>query len=158
MYTFAKKSSSGHIVVKTDIYFAPSSAKTLASLILMNKEYALQDEDFLKSMEYTYKKINFSRETLSEWQNKIGNLFCVYCKKQDLIIELEGMSVSNNIKATIDHVVPISEGGDVFNIENVVCACGKCNTKKGSKSLDDYLKSINLSKEEFNKRLDKYKK
>ena len=35
---------------------------------------------------------------------------------------------------TIDHVVPLSKGGK-WVWENLVTACGRCNGKKGSRSL-----------------------
>ena len=34
---------------------------------------------------------------------------------------------------TLDHVVPKSQGGK-STWENVVCACGRCNRKKGGKT------------------------
>ena len=37
---------------------------------------------------------------------------------------------------TIDHVIPKSRGGSMV-WGNVVCACVKCNTKKGSRSLNE---------------------
>jgi 5-methylcytosine-specific restriction endonuclease McrA len=39
----------------------------------------------------------------------------------------------NNSTATMDHVVPISKGGKT-NWENIITACGPCNTKKGNHS------------------------
>jgi len=35
--------------------------------------------------------------------------------------------------ATMDHVVPVSRGGKT-NFENIVTACGPCNTRKGNRS------------------------
>lgn len=45
---------------------------------------------------------------------------CLYC----------GTNV-NNSTATMDHVIPISKGGKT-NWENIVTACGPCNTKKAN--------------------------
>jgi len=36
--------------------------------------------------------------------------------------------------ATMDHVQPVSKGGKT-NFENIVTACGPCNTRKGNKLL-----------------------
>jgi 5-methylcytosine-specific restriction endonuclease McrA len=33
--------------------------------------------------------------------------------------------------ATLDHVVPISKGGGITDLNNVVIACWPCNNKKG---------------------------
>ena len=48
---------------------------------------------------------------------------CQYCRKEFPTVQL-----------TLDHVVPISRGGET-TWENVVTACKKCNNKKGSKML-----------------------
>lgn len=43
-------------------------------------------------------------------------------------------------KATVDHVIPKSGGGST-SIANSVVACKKCNSKKGRKDFDEYVKS-----------------
>ena len=53
------------------------------------------------------------------------NFECQYCGKNGTVKEL-----------TIDHVIPISRGGK-NTWENVVTACSPCNSKKGSKLLDE---------------------
>ncbi|RQM94427.1 hypothetical protein COR53_07845 [Staphylococcus pettenkoferi] len=40
---------------------------------------------------------------------------------------------------TIEHVVPISKGG-THSWDNVMVACRDCNTRKKTKSLEDFLK------------------
>ena len=50
------------------------------------------------------------------------NSTCQYCNKKFMKQEL-----------TLDHVVPKSQGGK-STWENVVCACGRCNRKKGGKT------------------------
>lgn len=45
---------------------------------------------------------------------------CQYCRSKEHL--------------TIDHVVPVSKGGE-FSWTNCVCACRDCNMKKGSKTL-----------------------
>ena len=48
---------------------------------------------------------------------------CQYCGRGD-------------IPLTIDHVVPISRGGE-DTWENLVCACVQCNNKKGDRTPDE---------------------
>ena len=55
---------------------------------------------------------------------------CVYCHAA-----VVGHGHSNN-RATIDHVTPQHMGG-ATSWENCVCACAKCNSKKGGLSLKD---------------------
>lgn len=35
---------------------------------------------------------------------------------------------------TVDHVVPLSKGGEPFNLDNLVACCSRCNSKKRDKS------------------------
>ena len=50
---------------------------------------------------------------------------CQYCGKRFATSDL-----------SLDHVVPLSRGG-VTNWENVVCACLRCNVRKGNKSPEE---------------------
>lgn len=62
--------------------------------------------------------------TGAEWRSIPFNDICSYCGKTG--------------EMTIDHVVPISAGG-TNSTENIVPACGRCNSSKGNKSLVFYL-------------------
>lgn len=58
--------------------------------------------------------------------------FCYYCKEQLMLNELE-----------LDH--SRSRRPDLrFEMTNLVPSCHRCNTAKGSRSADEYLKEINL--------------
>lgn len=35
---------------------------------------------------------------------------------------------------TVDHVIPIAKGGDPISLDNMVAACRRCNSSKGSRS------------------------
>ena len=52
---------------------------------------------------------------------------CVYCDKKDVPLE-------------IDHIVPRSKGGS-DRVSNLTLSCHKCNQKKGSQSLVEFLKN-----------------
>ena len=62
-----------------------------------------------------------------------GNLTCVYCGKQHLIIQPVGMTIPPEIMATVDHFTAKAKGGDHFNEDNMVVACSKCNGNKSDK-------------------------
>ena len=53
------------------------------------------------------------------------NFECQYCGEHGSLKDL-----------TIDHVIPVSRGGQ-NTWENVVTACGPCNSKKGNKLLNE---------------------
>ncbi len=66
-----------------------------------------------------YKKVELSRKNIL----RRDNYRCVYC---------------NNARPqlTIDHIIPKSRGGsDTW--ENLVCACVRCNNRKGNRTPDE---------------------
>ena len=130
MITIEKKSNLGSTTLKHSIYFDPNDAKSYAASILLHEALKVLDVDYLDNIEYRNKKIQFSRDYLTEIQNRLGSISCTYCGKKNLVIELDGMKVKNNIKATIDHIHPISKGGPVFDLSNICTCCGTCNNKK----------------------------
>jgi 5-methylcytosine-specific restriction endonuclease McrA len=40
---------------------------------------------------------------------------------------------------TVDHIVSIKSGGDPISLENMISACKKCNSSKGSRSQGVFL-------------------
>jgi len=42
----------------------------------------------------------------------------------------------------IDHAVPLSKGG-TNDIDNLVFACTRCNSRKGAKTCEDYIAELN---------------
>ena len=97
---------------------------------MLFNELKLQDVDYVNSITLVKDKIQFSRNYLHNVQNSnCGNLTCSYCGKQNLIIEDEGMIVNQHIKATIDHIIPLSKGSKFEDLSNITVACGTCNNK-----------------------------
>lgn len=76
---------------------------------------------------------------LSERQNHR----CCYCGcdtwHPDIIDYKTDRSKSN--KATLEHLLPTSQGG-TFSWDNLVMACSECNTARGDIPFEDFLKSI----------------
>lgn len=161
-YKITKRTRTGGTKFVDTIYFEPSP-KTYASAVLLKDYYEQRDADFISSIEYRMRKIAFSRNFLRRELKIKKNLCCSYCNKSNLRIEFNNMNVPNEIKATIDHVIPISAGGDIFSVNNVVVACGKCNTKKGSQPLEEFLSThavyLKEKREKFaNKKFNGYRK
>lgn len=142
VHQLVKTSNSGSTRHVTKIYFEIDKPNTLASYLMLKKFYFDQDETNHNSIAFRMKKINFSRTFLSEVKQREGSLTCTYCQKPNLIIELADMLVSHNLKATIDHIVPLSKGGVFFDYCNINVCCGKCNSKKGSMDVEDFLKIV----------------
>lgn len=73
-----------------------------------------------------------------DWRRKrfkkqAGN--CAYCGVP-MVIEPQG----SRPLATLDHVIPISRGGE-HHWENAVCACEKCNHSKGDLTAAEFVAS-----------------
>ena len=115
----------------------PDSTSLAASVLLFN-DLRKQDRDYIETMDLPRKRIEFSRTYLRREQKLSGTLYCRYCGVRDLIIEEEGMIVSQRKKATLDHIVPVSKGGARFDTNNVVVCCGFCNCKKGTMSAEEF--------------------
>lgn len=78
----------------------------------------------------------FKRENV----HKNSNYECVYCHKS-----LEQMKIDNDY--TLDHKIPIKKGGN-NNEDNLVISCRSCNSKKGTKTYNQYIKIKELFKTE----------
>jgi CRISPR/Cas system Type II protein with McrA/HNH and RuvC-like nuclease domain len=48
------------------------------------------------------------------------NFTCIYCGRS---------SIEDNVKLAIDHIIPVSKGGD-NKIKNLVTSCHECNSRK----------------------------
>jgi len=142
-----EKSINGNTKTVHSIYFLVDNPKTLAAKILLRDYYISLDETIKTSFAFRMRKVAFSRAYLTKVLCEKGDLKCSYCSKTNLLIELEGMDVPKNRKATIDHIIPISKGGEVFSEENVTVSCYDCNNKKGSLDLKDF-EQIAISKKE----------
>jgi len=62
------------------------------------------------------------------------NYHCTYCGKQ-----------LTRFTATLDHIMPVSEGGD-NSAENLKTACLQCNSRKTARPLGDFLIESNPSR------------
>ena len=61
------------------------------------------------------------------WQGLIQNGHCYYCRAE-----------VDRITATMDHIVPISQGGRSTK-SNIVVSCKSCNTKKRNLTAVEWL-------------------
>ena len=111
-----------------------SNVRRAVILLYLGKAEVIKplDHQFLRSMRLSlpvpsivrlllYKKVPAKRVVLSKKNIMIrDNYQCQYC----------GMK---KVSLTIDHVIPRVRGGSV-NWENLVCACVRCNNKKGNRT------------------------
>ena len=86
---------------------SPSMAFNVPSIIMLSNYHHLK------------KEVKFSRSNVFSRDNYV----CQYCEKK---------FPKNDL--TLDHVIPISKGGDT-SWENVTTSCKGCNNKKGNSDL-----------------------
>jgi 5-methylcytosine-specific restriction endonuclease McrA len=104
---------------------------SLAALVLLTKKLAPKPYGFKVWLKY---RSWFLREHMRK--HKVLN--CFYCghgplkKQSDFTDEL----------ATLDHVKPLSKGGERFHSSNLVVACYRCNSRKKDKDVEEFLKPI----------------
>jgi 5-methylcytosine-specific restriction endonuclease McrA len=132
------------------------SIKSPAALYLLNQFYLTRDVDYLADTHN--KRIQFSRDYLSDQLAKCGTLTCKYCGKKDLVIEFDShRPIPKTIKATIDHIIPISKGGEIYDVNNIAIACARCNARKSDLLPEDFEKILELNREKEKKYLPKPK-
>jgi 5-methylcytosine-specific restriction endonuclease McrA len=68
-----------------------------------------------------YQRYEVRQYLLEKWQRK-----CAYCDKQDIPLQIE-------------HIHPRAKGGS-DRVSNLTLSCERCNLKKGTKSVDEFLK------------------
>lgn len=75
------------------------------------------------------KRANGVKITVGQWRDLCErfNNRCAYCGIHEVILQ-----ILYNQKLTIDHVTPVSKGGE-HSIENIVPACVSCNSSKSNK-------------------------
>lgn len=85
------------------------------------------DDSFIKREKQKVQKIKSSKW----WQNKISsNPSCYYCGK-----------VLTKKDITMDHIVPLSQGGKSVKSNLVIC-CRECNIKKKDMDFIEWLNQI----------------
>jgi len=134
MYKVKTKISSSGSTKEFDIIGETyPSIKSRAHLILLRTRYRkLDDYFFLTRNDKNYVQYIFNRDFARRHKKKYGELTCSYCGGTNLIIP-EKRKISLTKQATVDHFFPKGAGGDAFNEDNLVIACGKCNHDKGDK-------------------------
>lgn len=100
-----------------------ANAKKAIKLLLKRKAEFIT-EKVIRLINYIYlpvSRIRNNKPSRRAIHTRDGNK-CVYC--------------GSTRELTVDHIIPSSRGGQ-NSWENLVCACIKCNTKKGSRTPEE---------------------
>lgn len=101
------------------------------------------------------KKWGDDQEKLEQWYSKFTSArraylqkvwdhdpHCVYCRR--LTIRPEPNMKRNPLRATYEHMIPVSRGG-TENRRNATLSCSRCNTLKGSMTHEEFLDLIKVN-------------
>jgi len=139
METITTPFSAKHRVVHK-IYVEPENYKSRAAYILLyDKLSALDDSpDWASELKLW---LLFRKEYLQKVLLNEGKLVCSYCGREDLVEGYHSWRKKHrNMKipnlATIDHIHPLSKGGEKYDTTNCCVSCRPCNSKKSNKILN----------------------
>ena len=111
------------------VLFVEPDIQSPAALVLLNIQLLKQDETIFNP----WKWMDFKAEYLKHLLISMGIIRCHYCQ-----MKLEVTKVRKKRQVTLDHVVPISKGGKIYDPSNIVPACRKCNNNKSDTVLETY--------------------
>lgn len=100
---------------------------SLAALTLLQRKYHSEDKshmDWLRLMKFRAWRMN----QLMKTPDAKGGLTCAKCKKQGL--QPWAGNKKKHIVATLDHIIPIVEGGAWNDPNNTQILCYQCANKK----------------------------
>lgn len=99
-----------------------------------------------RTLEDTIAWLKFRDEFIAGMNGPLTCLYCqralfsdaprMPCKPKDHVFRRKKHIPRQDI-ATIDHVIPLSKGGERFDPNNLVVACHSCNSKKGDTILEN---------------------
>lgn len=131
-----------HIIIDENV-----NIKSLAALVLLNEDLKYQDEDYIEKTSELQNYLNKRYYYLSTILCNNGDLVCKYCGKHHLevghrLLRYSILDSKNDKLATIDHIVPKSAHLiDPMDENNWCVSCKNCNKEKGSKSVEEFIKS-----------------
>lgn len=120
------------------------SIKSRAAYLLLKDKLRAQDETYKNIHGVRFKWLKFRKIFLVRHKELHNSFICEYCGRPDLH---EATIKSDDCQVTLDHIIPLSKGGQMFDISNLVISCTLCNKIKDSDSIktfeetnEDYLR------------------
>lgn len=108
------------------------SIKSRAAYLLLKDKLRAQDETYKSIHGIRFKWLKFRKNFLIQHKQIHNSFICGYCGRPDLY---EAERKSDDWQVTLDHIIPLSKGGQMFDISNLIISCTLCNRIKDSDSL-----------------------
>jgi len=77
------------------------------------------------------------------WENRMD--ITKFKKESDKVCHYCGKLITNKEELTVDHIIPVSKGGENSK-ENYVIACKACNREKANLNVERYAEFLNIVK------------
>jgi 5-methylcytosine-specific restriction endonuclease McrA len=88
-----------------------------------------------------YKKwLKYRKHILRKIYRTAKELRCHYCDKGPL--RMHSRKHGDPSHATLDHVKPVSKGGERYSSSNIVIACWSCNKRKADMDVEAFINPI----------------
>lgn len=111
------------------------SIKSRAAYLLLKDKLRAQDETYINVHGGRFKWLKFRTKFLWQYKKVHNSFICEYCGRPDL---REAERKSDAWQVTLDHIIPLSKGGQMFDLTNLVICCTICNKIKDSDSLKKF--------------------
>lgn len=130
----------------------PTSAKSLASVVLLNNHYRRLEVEYysnkynvnISKPEFkglsNYNLLKIIRQIAQRKFLEKSELICAYCNIQ--VELLEGKRRRHN-HATVDHFIPQIDSCDPIDETNFRVCCYKCNNEKGQLTYKEWMQKKN---------------
>ena len=119
----------------------PENPRTYASYIQLVNYYKELDNNNNDNWHYYFiVRRHFLRRKKRENGGNYWN--CHYCGKPVYKMQERNTNKQDTDCITVDHIIAKANGGDILNTKNMIESCSKCNTKKGTKDYNVFIKEI----------------
>ena len=76
------------------------------------------------------------RKVIRHWWVTLGQRRCAYCCCQ------MHFTHQHKQQASVEHIIPLSKGGSRLDAKNTLLVCTTCNSNRGDKPFDSFVKGL----------------
>lgn len=131
------RDKNGKPEIRRYVYVSNPISGSEAEYILLKQKLEKLDPTHGGRVFSKFHQLKFNTHFLKSEKKRVGLLKCAYCGKNQLVIRPLNKKIKTRA-ATVDHFLPISKGGERFDVNNLVVACESCNQKKANKVYPKY--------------------
>lgn len=115
--------------------FTETSIKSRAAYLLLRHKLRCQDETYKNVVGRQTKWLKFRVKFLREHKKIHGSFVCIFCGRPDLCEKIKKCDPN---QLTLDHIIPISKGGAMYETTNLAICCYLCNKIKDALSVENF--------------------